>query len=666
MRDAPISGRRARDAPAVQFALGGADGLVRALEGHGDALPAREAAALLFAVRGTPAPLVERLLADVVADDARLQARPDGAIALTAWAARSGTPLETASFTIVDLETTGVGRDARIVEIGAVRVCGLRQVATLERLVDPGVPLPPVITRITGIAPRDLRRAGRVRPALRELLMLAAGSVLVAHNARFDVGMLDRALLALEGRRLALPVLDTVELARRLLAGRLARFDLATLAQRFDTTVRPCHRALPDALATAEVLLALIGRAQERGATTVEDLQALAASAPRRARMRRDLGEGAPPGPGVYVMRDRNGQALYVGKATDLRRRTRSYFGSRKQRPAVEAALLALHRIDAVPLGSELEASLAELALIQAWRPPANARDARPDRYVYLRLGVADAFPSLGLRRSVGDDGALYAGPFRSRRAADEAAHALRDAFGLRACRPRLPTDDGTCMRGALARCHAPCRGAPEAIVYAAAVRRLVAWLEGRGEGAGGAVRERIAGLVRERRFEEAARQHRRRGALESVDVALAAVRRARARTGLLVAPDLDPDAVRVLAVREGRLVDVRSVPRRGDPAAALARPLGALTRGAEPSLASVPPLGPWLAANELDSAMVLMAAFAGAATGVQPVPMLPGASSAQIARRVAGARERVPLREPLPPGRARRWQDLERVEPAA
>ena len=126
------------------------------------------------------------------------------------------------------------------------------------------------------------------------------------------------------------------------MAGRLSRFGLATLSERFDTTVRPCHRALPDALATAEVLVALIGRAQERGAETVEDLQALAASAPRRARMRRHLGEGAPPGPGIYVMRDRNGQALYVGKATDLRRRIRSYFGTRKQRPAVEAALLAL------------------------------------------------------------------------------------------------------------------------------------------------------------------------------------------------------------------------------------------------------------------------------------------------------------------------------------
>ena len=102
-------------------------------------------------------------------------------------------------------------------------------------------------------------------------------------------------------------VLDTVSLARRLLAGRLARFDLASLSERFDVLVRPCHRALPDALATAEVLVALIGLAQERGAESAEDVMALALAPPRRARQQRHLAAGLPTGPGVYVMRDRLG-----------------------------------------------------------------------------------------------------------------------------------------------------------------------------------------------------------------------------------------------------------------------------------------------------------------------------------------------------------------------
>ena len=222
-------------------------------------------------------------------------------------------------WTIVDLETTGVGASARIVEIGAVRLEGDRQVGTISRLVDPGIPMPPRITQITGIRDRDLAGAGPLRPAIAELLALARGSIFVAHNASFDVGMLDRALMRLDGTRVGMRVLDTVALARRLLAGRLARFDLASVSERFDVTVRPCHRALPDALATAEVLVALIGLAQERGAETAEDVMALALAPPRRARQQRHLATGLPAGPGVYVMRDRLGQALYVGKAGDLR-----------------------------------------------------------------------------------------------------------------------------------------------------------------------------------------------------------------------------------------------------------------------------------------------------------------------------------------------------------
>ena len=76
---------------------------------------------------------------------------------------------------------------------------------------------------------------------------------------------------------------------------------------------------------------------------------------------------------------------LYVGRARDLRARLRSYFRTERQRPSVEAALGALERVEWRVLGSELEAALEELRLLRELRPPANARSARPDRYVYLR-----------------------------------------------------------------------------------------------------------------------------------------------------------------------------------------------------------------------------------------------------------------------------------------
>src|SRR5919206_4953449 len=136
------------------------------------------------------------------------------------------------------------------------------------------------------------------------------------------------------------------EAARRLFALRHAPAGLASLAHFFGTSATPCHRALPDAQATAEVLLALIGLAQERGARTVADLCDLAATRTRRVHDKRFLAYGAPPRPGVYLFRDRYDQVLYVGRARDLRARLRSYFRSDRQRPAVEAAPAALERVE--------------------------------------------------------------------------------------------------------------------------------------------------------------------------------------------------------------------------------------------------------------------------------------------------------------------------------
>jgi DNA polymerase-3 subunit epsilon len=652
--------RGPRAAP-LQLELGAADRLAALIEASGEPLAPERAAGALLALPRVPGELARRVLEEVVQDDARLVRHDDGRVGIVGLAPPPSTPLGEAAWTVVDLETTGVGAGARIVEIGAVRLEGGEQVGTLSRLVDPGIPMPPRISRLTGIRDRDLAGAGPLRPALAELLALARDSVFVAHNASFDVGILDRALMRLDGTRIGMRVLDTVALARRLLAGRLARFDLASVSERFDVTVRPCHRALPDAQATAEVLLALIGLAQERGAESAEDVMALALAAPRRARQRRHLATGLPAGPGVYVMRDRLGQALYVGKAGDLRTRVRSYFGSRRQPPRVEGALAALAGIDAAPTGSELEAALCELDLIRRWRPPGNVRDARPQKSSYLRLALAEHAPALGVRNDVRDDGAIYAGPFRSRRLATEAAEALRDGYGLRTCRPRLPVDDGRCLRGAAGRCLAPCRGGDDALAYARSARALAAWLAGEEAVLDAPLRARVARLISQHRFEDARRTTRLLDALRAADVQVASIRRAGRRSGLLLAPDLDPRHVVAFAVVRGALVAKRRLPRSGDPGLELGAVASELERAFAPGAALAPlPEGPWLPAERYAEALLLAQAFAGRAPGV--VPIACAAPDALAIKRVDVARRRVPLREPLPPGRHPRPDELAAV----
>jgi DNA polymerase III epsilon subunit family exonuclease len=424
----------------MQLSFDAADRLVELVLARRGAVDAGEAARVLFALERAPAPLARSLLADVVDGDARLTWL--GTRVGLAADPHADSAIEDAELVVFDLETTGLSASrCRICEIGAVRVRALEVEETFETLVNPETILPSYVAALTGIRPSELRRAPRAEIAVRRFLAFADDAPLAAHNARFDLAFLDREVERLTGRRVAAAVVDTVWLARRLLHARSERFSLPQLAHFFGTSVSPCHRALPDALATAEVLIALLGLAQERGARTLQDVVELAAPRARRLHSKRALVAGAPTTPGVYLFRDRNDAVLYVGKARDLRARLRSYFSGDRQRPAVEAALGALVHVEWRQLGSELESALEELRLIRELRPPANARAARPDRYVYLaRRGDGWAV--------VSEPGAF--GPLKSKRRAQLAARAL-DGFtgddlaavlpGLRAKLRRLARD---------------------------------------------------------------------------------------------------------------------------------------------------------------------------------------------------------------------------------
>ena len=399
----------------MQLCLDAADRLVELVEEQRGPVAVEEAARRVLKLgAAVPVGLARSLLDEAVQSDARL--RWAGDLVALAGPAGESRRLETATFVVFDLETTGLRPgSARLCEVGAVRVRGLELRERFQSLANPGARLQPGIAELTGIRDDDLRRAPPVAAVVRRFLSFAGDAVLVAHNARFDLAFLDAETMRLDGKRVAATVVDTVGLARKMLGRQPA--NLGALSYRFATDARPCHRALPDAEATAEILLRLIGMAQERGAETVADLVELSATRPRRVHRKRSLAFGAPQSPGVYLFRDAHDQVLYVGRARDLRARLRSYFRSDRQRPAVEAALAALERVEWRELGSELEAALEELRLLRELRPPANARSARPDRYVYLRRRGETVVCSAQPTRL---------GPLKSRRRAQLAARALQ------------------------------------------------------------------------------------------------------------------------------------------------------------------------------------------------------------------------------------------------
>jgi DNA polymerase-3 subunit epsilon len=187
-------------------------------------------------------------------------------------------PLTDLDFTVVDVETTGWAPDeAGITEIGAVRLHAGSAVAEFGSLVNPGTPVPPAITELTGISDQMLASAPPVAAVLPGLLAFAEGSVLAAHNAPFDLRFLTAACAGMGRDWPGFEVLDTVRLARHLMATPQEVPDrkLATLASFFGTPVRPSHRALDDARATAVVLGRLLARLAEReGVMTLAELDA--------------------------------------------------------------------------------------------------------------------------------------------------------------------------------------------------------------------------------------------------------------------------------------------------------------------------------------------------------------------------------------------------------
>jgi DNA polymerase III subunit epsilon len=251
---------------------------------------ARSATVLCHHVLGLPgaADLVcERIAVALLGADPRVRRLPDGCWGLVPEA--QGSPLlDDCAFAVVDVETTGMraaGSD-RITEIAVVVLHGGRREVIFESLVNPGRPIPPVISAITRITNEMVHDAPSFAELADQLLAALAGRVFVAHNARFDWGFVSAELrraraLTLEGHRLC-----TVRLARRLVAG-VRSCGLDNLSLHFGIENDARHRAAGDALVTADLLARLLRLARAEGARTLQDLAAIEVRRTRAGRRKR-------------------------------------------------------------------------------------------------------------------------------------------------------------------------------------------------------------------------------------------------------------------------------------------------------------------------------------------------------------------------------------------
>jgi DNA polymerase III subunit epsilon len=471
-----------------------------------------------------------------------------------------GIPLHEVTFACVDLETTGgAPPDSRITEIGAVKFRAGERVGTFHTLVDPGVPIPRFITYLTGIDEYAVREAPVVDAILPSLVEFLGDATFVAHNAGFDFRFLNHDLARLGYERLSGPPVCTARLARRVLGpDDVPNVRLATLARFFRTAAEPCHRALDDAEACAEVLHGLLDAGGRLGILTLTDLHQAVRSrgSPHFEKIR--LADRLPRIPGVYAFRrpattSGPGEVLYVGKAKDIRARVRSYFYG-DDRKRIEALLAEVGEIEAHPCATEIEALVLEARLIRRHAPRYNRRGKAWRRYAYLKLDLAEAWPRLKVVRRATGKG-TYLGPFRSSQAARLAKEALEEVVPIRRCTTPMgrSTRFSPCALADLGRCTAPCDGRVTPERYEGLVRSLQHALSSPG-GLLAALRARMARLSGQERFEEAGDLRDR------LNVLVSALARARQDRWLL-------DAGRLEVEIDGRRVRFRggALVRRGD-----------------------------------------------------------------------------------------------------
>lgn len=388
-----------------------------------------------------------------------------------------GRPLAQTTFVVLDLETSGgspkVG--AGITEIGAVKIRGGEVIGKFQTFINPGTPIPPFITVLTGITDAMVIAAPKITevlPALLEFLGSDSETVFVAHNAPFDLGFLKAAAATHKYPWPKFPVIDTAKLARQVLSkDEVINCKLGTLAKFFNATVPPTHRALDDALATVDVLHGLIGRLGNLGVTTLEELQNFSAQITPAQRAKKHLSANIPNSAGVYIFRAIDGSALYVGTSRNLRSRVRTYFTAAETRRRMRDMIALTDRIDVIICPTIIEAQIRELRLIQDQKPRFNRRSTKQESAIWVKF-TDENFPRLSAVRGSNtlrdEDG--WFGPFNGGNDAELAIEAIHEVLPIRQCKPKITSRSiasaSPCALLDMDKCGAPCIGAQSVDSY--------------------------------------------------------------------------------------------------------------------------------------------------------------------------------------------------------
>ena len=235
----------------------------------------------------------------------------------------------------------------------------------------------------------------------------------------------------------------------------------------------------------------------------------------------KDKALSLPYAPGVYIMHDKTGTVIYVGKAKKLKNRVSQYFqDSSAHTPKTRQMVAHIDHFDVIVAASEFEALVLECSLIKRHMPKYNILLKDGKGYPYVRVDLREEYPVFELSNKAPNDGARYFGPFGGRYVTQHMLDTLRLAMKLPRCSKRFPRDLGKerpCLNYHMGHCDAWCQLSRDPAEYRARTQQMVLMLEGKYQDVAADIRERMETAAERLEFEQAAVLRDRLKAVESL-----------------------------------------------------------------------------------------------------------------------------------------------------
>lgn len=265
--------------------------------------------------------------------------------------------------------------------------------------------------------------------------------------------------------------------------------------------------------------------------------------------------------PGIYLMKDDTGAVIYVGKARNLKKRLASYFKNSGRMDAKISILVnKISDFETVITRTEKEALILESNLIKRHKPRYNVVLKDDKRYPSLRIDLNEDYPNFSIVRKIGQDDALYFGPFSSAYAVRETLRTLNKTFKLRKCKAReFKTRTRPCLHCQMEGCLAPCCGDVDPALYQEQVNEAIMFLRGRTPNLIRKVKKQMETCAQTQEFERAARLRDKIFALErTIEKQIAVTTDFKDRDVFAIARAPDCSVITVMSVRGGFLTGTR------------------------------------------------------------------------------------------------------------